>query len=158
MTSSSSSTFLPTPSTPSFQASELLINFILTSILSLPVHEYDNVLENKIFILLKHRKLCSLHRNVKLSIAILIVGAQRTDYFFTAFELMCAWSFLDGPHWIIQEELIRHAIISQFDQILENEHTYCLFEEEKREVKCSFDDEVMILQEYCVKLHYLSNC
>ena len=149
----SSSISLPAPSTPSFQASELLINFILTEILSLPLEKYEFMLESKVVSLLRHRKLESLHRNVKLAIAILIVGSQRTDYFTTAFKMMSAWSFLDGPHWIIQEELLRHSVLAQFDLILEGEHTRCLLdvgsidsqdaedrEEEKKE--CSFNDDV----------------
>ena len=106
---------VPAPLTYPYHASELLIHYLLTDIISLPLAEYENVLETKVLILLKHRELDTLHRNVKLTIAILIVGSQRTDYFPVAFKLMCAWSFLDGPHWIIQEELIRHSILAQFD-------------------------------------------
>ena len=147
-----------TPSTPSFQASELLINFILVDIPTLPIDEYEKVLESKVVALLRHRRLDSLHRNVKLAIAILIVGSQRADYFSTAFKLMCAWSFLDGPHWIIQEELIRHSIITQFDLILDrelinyfvkansmdstNEVDVQSKEEVKEEAEQSFDDGV----------------
>jgi hypothetical protein len=52
----------------------------------------------------------SLSLRVRLAVAIALVGSKQLTYFQEAFRLLCAWD-VGGAHWVVLEEMMRHAVI-----------------------------------------------
>ena len=64
--------------------------------------KFKEIYHSHVKLLLKLRNLDTLHRNVKLSLAIIVVGTFQTDLFSSVFKMLCDWEFVQGPFWIVQ--------------------------------------------------------
>lgn len=76
--------------------------------------------------LLQPKAFASLSKLQKLALAIVIVGAQETNYFMISFRILSEWEGLGGPYWVIQVEILRHKVLSVYERELKLNFPYKL--------------------------------
>jgi hypothetical protein len=72
-------------------------------------------------ILFEPKHLMVMQKIHRLGVATIIVGAMKTELFEMAFWILSEFEFIGGPYWIIQEEVLRHALLDKIRSCLKKE-------------------------------------
>ena len=94
---------------------ELMLTFIVRGVLR--GCNFNEVL-GMVFSVEKVQNLETLRKNQKLAISIVLVGTGHRRFFPMIARLVSDFHYTQGPFWVVQEELIRQAIIFQFEEIV----------------------------------------
>jgi hypothetical protein len=109
---------------------ELMLTFIVRSVLR--GCNFNEVL-GMVFSVEKVRNLETLRKNQKLAISIVLVGTGHRRFFPMIARLVSDFHYTQGPFWVVQEELIRQAIIFQFEEIVK-QHPAPVFDIDKAQM------------------------